>query len=61
MASTLAIHAVAGLEKGKSVHEVALDVGYSSASAFIAMFQQISGVTPDRFRAKEFDVEGNLS
>ncbi|MBZ3680240.1 helix-turn-helix transcriptional regulator [Providencia rettgeri] len=54
------LHAVAGLEKGKSVHEVALDVGYSSASAFIAMFQQISGVTPDRFRVKEFAVEGNL-
>ena len=47
------LHAVAGLERGKSVHEVALDVGYSSASAFIAMFQQISGVTPDRFRTKE--------
>ncbi|MGA6577371.1 helix-turn-helix domain-containing protein, partial [Providencia sp. NPDC089923] len=51
------LHAVAGLECGKSVHEVALDVGYSSASAFIAMFQQISGVTPDRFRAKEFVTE----
>ncbi|HEM8281667.1 TPA: helix-turn-helix transcriptional regulator [Providencia stuartii] len=47
------LHAVSALERGKSVHEVALDVGYSSASAFIAMFQQISGVTPDRFRAKE--------
>ncbi|EUD10184.1 AraC family transcriptional regulator [Providencia alcalifaciens] len=47
------LHAVAGLDKGKSVHEVAFDVGYSSASAFIAMFQQISGVTPDRFRMKE--------
>lgn len=47
------LHAVAGLEQGKSVHEVAFDVGYSSASAFIAMFQQISGVTPDRFRNKE--------
>ncbi|URE80305.1 helix-turn-helix transcriptional regulator [Providencia stuartii] len=47
------LHAVSALEQGKSVHEVALDVGYSSASAFIAMFQQISGVTPDRFRAKD--------
>lgn len=52
------LHAVAGLEKGKSVYEVALDVGYSSASAFIAMFQQISGVTPDRFRFKEFTAQG---
>lgn len=54
------LHAVAALEQGKSVYEVALDVGYSSASAFIAMFQQISGVTPDRFRLKEFIVQGNL-
>ncbi|MGG4664260.1 helix-turn-helix transcriptional regulator [Providencia vermicola] len=55
------LHAVAGLERGKSVHEVALDVGYSSASAFIAMFQQISGVTPDRFRVKEFAVDDNFA
>ncbi len=53
------LHAVAGLEQGKSVYEVALDVGYSSASAFIAMFQQISGVTPDRFRFKEFIEQDN--
>ncbi|EKT55640.1 AraC family transcriptional regulator [Providencia sneebia] len=46
------LHAVSALEKGKSVHEVAYDVGYSSASAFIAMFQQVSGMTPDRFRSK---------
>lgn len=46
------LHAVAALEKGKSVHEIALDVVYGSASAFIAMFQQISVVTPDRFRLK---------
>ncbi len=26
------------------------DVGYSSSSAFIAMFQQLAGTTPERFR-----------
>lgn len=38
------------LEQGKTVQDVALDVGYSSASAFIVMFQQIAGTTPERFR-----------
>ncbi|WP_145508161.1 AraC family transcriptional regulator [Yersinia alsatica] len=44
------LHAISLLEQGKTVQSVALDVGYSSASAFIAMFQQISGTTPERFR-----------
>ncbi|WP_127960120.1 AraC family transcriptional regulator [Serratia microhaemolytica] len=44
------LHAIALLEQGKTVQEVALEVGYSSASAFIAMFQQIGGTTPERFR-----------
>ncbi len=44
------LHSISLLEQGKTVHEVALDLGYSSSSAFIAMFQQISGTTPQRFR-----------
>lgn len=44
------LHAVSLLEQGKTVQEVALEVGYSSASAFIVMFQQIAGSTPERFR-----------
>ncbi|CNK40344.1 AraC family transcriptional regulator [Yersinia aldovae] len=44
------LHAISLLEQGKTVQSVALDVGYSSASAFIAMFQQIAGTTPERFR-----------
>jgi AraC-like DNA-binding protein len=44
------LHAVSLLEQGKTVQEVALEVGYSSASAFIVMFQQIAGTTPERFR-----------
>lgn len=43
------LHAIMKLEQGKSVHEVAFDVGYSSVSAFITMFQQISGTIPERF------------
>ncbi|NHB93253.1 AraC family transcriptional regulator [Photorhabdus cinerea] len=38
------------LELVKTVNEVAFDVGYSSPSAFIAMCQQLAGITPDRFR-----------
>ncbi|TPG63384.1 AraC family transcriptional regulator [Ewingella americana] len=44
------LHSISLLEQGKMVHDVALEVGYSSSSAFIAMFQQISGTTPQRFR-----------
>lgn len=44
------LHAVSLLEQGKTVQNVALEVGYSSASAFIVMFQQIAGSTPERFR-----------
>jgi AraC-like DNA-binding protein len=44
------LHALSLLEQGKTVQDVALDVGYSSASAFIVMFQQIAGTTPERFR-----------
>ncbi|PHM38353.1 AraC family transcriptional regulator [Xenorhabdus innexi] len=44
------LHAISLLGQGKSVYEIAFDVGYSSSSAFIAMFQQISGTTPERFR-----------
>lgn len=44
------LHALSLLEQGKTVQEVALDVGYSSASAFIVMFQQIAGTTPERLR-----------
>ncbi|CNH24370.1 AraC family transcriptional regulator [Yersinia thracica] len=44
------LHAISLLEQGRTVQSVALDVGYSSASAFIAMFQQVSGTTPERFR-----------
>lgn len=44
------LHAVSLLDRGKSVTEVALELGYSSASALIVMFQQQSGTTPERYR-----------
>ncbi|MBC8948259.1 MULTISPECIES: AraC family transcriptional regulator [Xenorhabdus] len=44
------LYSISLLEQGKSIHEIAFDMGYSSSSAFIAMFQQIAGTTPERFR-----------
>jgi len=46
------LHAISKLEQGMSVQNVALDVGYSSASALIVMFQQQSGMTPERYRQR---------
>ena len=46
------LHAVSLLEQNLSVQEVALALGYSSASALIVMFQQQSGTTPERYRAR---------
>lgn len=38
------------LESGQTVETIALDLGYGSASAFIAMFKRLVGATPDEFR-----------
>lgn len=37
------------LESGDSVEVIALELGYSSSSAFIAMFKRIMGVTPKEY------------
>ena len=41
--------AVERLGRGGSVTDAALDVGYSSVSAFVSAFGQEFGVTPGRF------------
>ncbi|WP_035059119.1 AraC family transcriptional regulator [Andreprevotia chitinilytica] len=41
------------LEQGLPVQTVALELGYSTSSAFIAMFQRQSGTTPDQFRRSQ--------
>jgi AraC-like DNA-binding protein len=38
------------LDAGQTVESIALDLGYSSASAFITMFRRLTGTTPDEFR-----------
>lgn len=44
------IHGIALLEQGETIEEIAFKVGYKSASSFIAMFQALSGTTPNRYR-----------
>lgn len=45
------LHAVRLLAEGRPVTAVALDVGYESPSAFIAMFKAALGCTPGRYFA----------
>ncbi len=44
------VKALPRLEGGDKVEAIALDLGYASASAFIAMFRILTGVTPDEHR-----------
>ncbi|MDH1265638.1 helix-turn-helix transcriptional regulator [Pseudomonas sp. GD03944] len=44
------------LEVGLSVESIAHDLGYSSVSAFIAMFRRLMGVTPDEYRKERAGV-----
>lgn len=44
------IHGISLLEQGETVEEIAFKVGYRSSSSFIAMFQTLSGTTPERYR-----------
>ncbi|MCG8492862.1 MAG: helix-turn-helix transcriptional regulator [Sneathiellales bacterium] len=41
--------AIEMLAEGKSITNIALDLGYDSVSAFISMFRQMMGVTPSRY------------
>ncbi|MCO4759204.1 MAG: AraC family transcriptional regulator, partial [Oceanospirillaceae bacterium] len=44
------VRAMPMLQAGTSVESVALDLGYSTASAFIAMFRRLLNMTPDEYR-----------
>ncbi|EBY7415833.1 AraC family transcriptional regulator, partial [Salmonella enterica subsp. enterica serovar Alachua] len=43
------------LAEGKSVTNIALDLGYENASAFIAMFRRMLGTTPARYISEAVD------
>lgn len=40
------------LQAGRSVESVALDLGYATSSAFIAMFRRLTGTSPGKFVAR---------
>ncbi|MCY0966191.1 AraC family transcriptional regulator [Parathalassolituus penaei] len=44
------LRALERLDRGDKVESIALELGYSSASAFIVMFRSRMGVTPDEYR-----------
>ncbi len=44
------VKAFALLESGQAVESIALDLGYNSASAFIVMFRNQVGMTPEQWR-----------
>ncbi|KAF0814739.1 HTH-type transcriptional regulator NimR [Andreprevotia sp. IGB-42] len=44
------LRAIEALEAGHTVQEIAFELGYSTASAFIAMFQRLAGTTPEQYR-----------
>ena len=46
------VKAIAMIKEGKSVESIASEFGYSSASAFIAMFKKLTGATPASYREK---------
>jgi AraC-like DNA-binding protein len=47
--------AIEALDSRRSIQEVAFDMGYSSGSAFIAMFQRQAGCTPEQYRRSQLE------
>jgi AraC-like DNA-binding protein len=44
------LQALAGLKAGRTVADIAAELGYATPSAFIAMFARHTGITPERYR-----------
>lgn len=44
------VRAMPKLESGEKVETIALELGYSTSSAFISMFKKLMGMTPDEYR-----------
>ncbi|MBK1712022.1 AraC family transcriptional regulator [Rubrivivax gelatinosus] len=52
------LRALPMLDEGRKVEAIALDLGYASASAFIAMFRRLMRTTPDDYRGRRADAGG---
>lgn len=48
----LLVQSIERLERGASVTEVAMDLGYASTSSFVFMFRRNLGISPGRYRNK---------
>ncbi|WP_246846031.1 helix-turn-helix domain-containing protein [Klebsiella pneumoniae] len=44
------MHAIESLEAGLTVQRIALELGYTTPSAFIVMFKRFTGTTPEQYR-----------
>ena len=53
------VKAMPMLESGMKVESIALDLGYSNASAFISMFRRLMDATPDEFRKAMGETRNN--
>ncbi len=49
------LRGIALLERGRAVKDVALELGYSAPSAFIAMFQRQTGMTPQAYLRQKLE------
>ncbi|KOY04451.1 AraC family transcriptional regulator [Pseudomonas nunensis] len=47
--------AIEALDSQRSIQDIAFDMGYSTGSAFIAMFQRQAGCTPEQYRRSHLE------
>ncbi|MGJ7514039.1 AraC family transcriptional regulator [Pseudomonas baetica] len=47
--------AIEALDNQRSIQDIAFDLGYSTGSAFIAMFQRQAGCTPEQYRRSHLE------
>jgi len=59
--TAMALHAMKRIAAGSSVSSAALDIGYESVSAFIAMFRRKYGTSPKTFLVQHPDAATELS
>lgn len=52
------VRALEYLRNGATVEHIALDLGYSSSSAFISMFRKLTGESPDEYRRARLETGG---
>lgn len=55
------MRALARLKEGGRVQEIAGELGYATASAFIAMFSRHTGMTPERYRRQLHEGDSQAS